>query len=359
LSLRGKYLQPIVDRAARGGGTRSSSKFELAKLAKQSYYEDCVQKGESGVSQPQGDTANNRTSVKVAHRKFVQQFRWKLAKQTRASAREALEEMDESEDGALDKHEILLGAHTLGIALSPHEIEMIWPLLGPFDANGNVVIDQFLDLFTKKSNPRMVLASENSMLQIQRLSRQDRIRKKTKVVKRLASLSVSLRSRILDQLNNMSLSSEDSFALLDTDHGGTIDKQEFYRGLKEFLGIAINDAEMDAIWPMFNLDFAGTITKVEWAKFFDKKQSGWSYQLMEDRFSNLADKSDELDPPISPAPKNAPAQRRGVTKDSKKRAKRGRKRPIQIQDHTSKALTEFTGSLHDVRVQARKEGAGQ
>jgi hypothetical protein len=43
---------------------------------------------------------------------------------------------------------------------------------------------------------------------------------------------------------------------------------------------------MDSIWPLFDLDDGGTITKAEWARFVSNKVA-WSYQLLTDRFANL------------------------------------------------------------------------
>ena len=43
---------------------------------------------------------------------------------------------------------------------------------------------------------------------------------------------------------------------------------------------------------MFNLDMAGTITKTEWGKFL-REESGWTYKLVEDRFSSLIDAKSE------------------------------------------------------------------
>ena len=55
--------------------------------------------------------------------------------------------MDEDGSGTVDKKECLLGAHMLGIKISPHELEMIWPMFGPFDdaeAKESVPVEQFI-----------------------------------------------------------------------------------------------------------------------------------------------------------------------------------------------------------------------
>ena len=85
------------------------------------------------------------------------------------------------------------------------------------------------------------------MASLQRINRHDRIDKKSRLVKRLAKLSVSLRSRMLAVLRERNISSDEAFSLLDTDRGGTIDKQEFYEGLHN-IGVKVTDVELDGVW---------------------------------------------------------------------------------------------------------------
>jgi Ca2+-binding EF-hand superfamily protein len=285
LRLRGKFLHPIIDRTA----TRQVSKndkLQLAKKSKDKYYKDCIKAGDAGPTLAPGNSANNRSSVKTAYRKFIAQFKQEVAKKN-SPAKEVLLDMDEDGNGVLDKREMLLGAHTLGISISPVELEMIWPLLGPFDSSGSIEVGRFLDLITKdgRSDRRINHARDSAMLSLQKINREDRIENKTKLAATLADLTVEVRTKLLKALGDMSLSCEQAFLLLDTDRGGTIDKQEFYRGLFK-LGVKISEKELDGIWPLFNLDESGTITTVEWAKFFNNSMA-WSYKLLEDKFSHL------------------------------------------------------------------------
>jgi Ca2+-binding EF-hand superfamily protein len=288
LSLSGKHLEPFLDRT---GGC--PNKLSLAKLQKGGYYDDCVKSGDCGVKPPPGTVLNNRSSVKMAYHTFVQQFRHAVNKRSGAlnsTPKDVLLEMDENGNGTIDKKELLLGAHTLGISLTPNELEMIWPMFKPFDAHGNVIIDQFITtvmMNTKgKENIGTILAMEGQMLSLQKMNRHDRIRRKSALASQLATTSVGLRASLTMKLQEKSLTSDEAFVLLDTGNDNTIDKSEFYKGL-ERLGIVITGADLDAIWPMFNLDQDGTITKVEWKKFIDDKV-GWSYKLMADRFSAIA-----------------------------------------------------------------------
>jgi hypothetical protein len=52
------------------------------------------------------------------------------------------------------------------------------------------------------------------------------------------------------------------------------------------MGVKIDDDELEQVWPLFNLDFDGEISIVEWGKFFAKANE-WSYHVTADRFSNL------------------------------------------------------------------------
>jgi hypothetical protein len=206
LSLRGKYLEPVVDRF--NGG--AEAKYELAKLSKDGYYKDCVQSGDSGPQLRPGDSGNNRSSVKAAKLKFIQQFRTAMGTRKKAGVRELLVEMDDDGNGSIDKKELLLGAHTLGIAVTPTEIEMIWPLFGPFDDEGNIEIDRFLRLVIAnktKGKPGVRTSLESTMLALQKMNRTERIDKKTQLSKTLAKLSVDFRERTLAQVSRLQVQS--------------------------------------------------------------------------------------------------------------------------------------------------------
>jgi Ca2+-binding EF-hand superfamily protein len=292
LSLRGKFLEPMIDRSYAGGS--AAARLEMAKLSKSQYYKECMANGHSGTQQAPGDSANNRSSVKIAHQKFVQQLKKAikaLEGKKGQSVQDVLVEMDDDKSGSIDKEELLLGAHTLGISVAPHELEMIWPLFGPFDAEGAIEIDRFIKICgnrskaTGRSQVKALDAMDSRMLTLQKMNRKLRIDKKSQLKKRINELSVDLQSRTLAKLQERGLSAEKAFAFFDTDGGGTIDKQEFYVGLKS-MGIRINDDELRVIWPMFNLDHDGDISAVEWAAFCAKTNE-WSYLLTEDRFSNM------------------------------------------------------------------------
>jgi Ca2+-binding EF-hand superfamily protein len=284
--LRGKYLKPMVDRSKMGAG---SSKLELAKLSKSGYYKDCVQNGDHGGVLSPGDSNNNRSSVRVAYHKFIQQLRQAVGKKGRKDLCDLLKDMDDDSNGAIDKHELLLGAHTLGIAITPTELDLIWPLFGPvFNQDGNIDINSFMRLFaTNRTKCKIEVKEslENTMISLQMMNRHARIEKKSQLSSKIKSLSTEFRLRVLAQLQEMGKSCDEAFHMLDTDRGGTIDKSEFFRGLTR-VGIKITDSEMDTLWPLFNLDLKGHISKKEWSRFFDDKIS-WSYRLLEDRFSSL------------------------------------------------------------------------
>jgi Ca2+-binding EF-hand superfamily protein len=197
-------------------------------------------------------------------------------------------DMDEDEDGAIDKKEMLVGAHVLGIAITPLEMDLIWPLFGPCTTRDSIPVERFLDTYVTRSPKDEVHAPQGlhaAMLSLDILKRQDRIRQKTMLAERLGSLSAAIRAKLVQTMEEKSLTCEEVFALFDTDLGGTIDKQEFHQGLEE-LGMTLTDMELDCIWPLFNLDRDGTITVIEWEKFVSDKV-GWSYKLLEDRFSTL------------------------------------------------------------------------
>jgi hypothetical protein len=102
LNLRGKYLEPIIDRSSAG---TNSSKLELAKLSKSGYYKDCVLKGDSGAQLSPGDSANNRSSVKIAHRKYIQQFKRAMGMKKKEVVRQLLVEMDDDSNGSIGEPE--------------------------------------------------------------------------------------------------------------------------------------------------------------------------------------------------------------------------------------------------------------
>jgi Ca2+-binding EF-hand superfamily protein len=286
LSLRGKYLEPFIDRAATHG-CEGKMKLEVAKLSKINYYNDCIKNGDTGAPVEPGNLGNNRSSVKVAYQKFIQSFR-KAINSNPGSPKQVLAEMDEDNNGVIDKTELLLGAHTLGIAITPAEMDMIWPIFGPFDINGAIPVDRFIDSVVAnkiKGNRKAQKSSESTMVNLQIGHRKNRIAKKTQLANTLATLSVTMRLNFVAKMEEMSITCGEAFDLLDTDRGGTIDKQEFHRGLEK-LGVGVSDEEIDAIWPLFNLDTSGTITKAEWTKFVTDKVA-WSYQLLGDRFANL------------------------------------------------------------------------
>jgi Ca2+-binding EF-hand superfamily protein len=291
LSLRGKYLEPFVDRASSGDG--NSMKLELAKLSKLSYYNECVTSSGTGVKKESGSSANNRSSVKIAYENFIQSFR-KAIQSNSAGAKAVLEDMDEDGNGAIDKKEMLLGAHMLGVAISPAEMEMIWPMFGPFDSALRIPVNHFLENFVTnktKGNRQAHMSTQSAMMSLQKVSRQERIGRKTQLANRLATLSVGMRANVVAKMGEMSLNSAQLFAMMDTDRGGTLDKQEFHRGLEK-LGIGINDTDLAMIWPLFNLDLSGTISKVEWARFVDDNVE-WSFKYVADKFSNLVSSEED------------------------------------------------------------------
>ena len=168
----------------------------------------------------------------------------------------------------------MLGAHTVGIAITPHELEMIWPLFGPFDVNGNIEINHMLKLMANKGGMRDQESTNFAIFSLQRLNRLDRIQKKTKLADTLGALTFNIRTSVLAQLRKRRISPKQSFQMFDTDNNSVIDKTEFFYGLQE-IGVKISDAEMEQIWPLFNLDEEGTITNAEWMTFVNEK-SKWS-----------------------------------------------------------------------------------
>jgi hypothetical protein len=57
--------------------------------------------------------------------------------------------MDLDGNGIIDKREVLLGAHMLQIAITARELELIWPMFGPFEKNGmSVTLDSFIEKFS-------------------------------------------------------------------------------------------------------------------------------------------------------------------------------------------------------------------
>jgi Ca2+-binding EF-hand superfamily protein len=285
INLRGKHLNPIVDKSVGKGGC-----LELAKLSKRGYYYECMANGSNGPKQSGGHGMNNRSSVRLAYTKFTQQFRKairmrEIRTRDKGTLKDVLYGMDEDGNGALDKHELLLGAHTVGIAITPHELEMIWPLFGPFDVNGNIEINHMLKLMANKGGMRDQESTNFAIFSLQRLNRLDRIQKKTKLADTLGALTFNIRTSVLAQLRKRRISPKQSFQMFDTDNNSVIDKTEFFYGLQE-IGVKISDAEMEQIWPLFNLDEEGTITNAEWMTFVNEK-SKWSYKLIEDKFSNI------------------------------------------------------------------------
>jgi hypothetical protein len=109
LNLRGKYLEPIIETFSGGGGT----KLERAMSSKTDYYNECVENGDSGAKTRPGESTNNRSSVKVAHRTFIQQLKRAIGTRTEEGVRKLLREMDDDGNGAIDRQELLLGAHFL------------------------------------------------------------------------------------------------------------------------------------------------------------------------------------------------------------------------------------------------------
>jgi Ca2+-binding EF-hand superfamily protein len=280
INLRGKHLDPVVDSVASG------KCLKLAKLSKRGYYYECMTNGSNGTkSKKVAHGANNRSSVGIAYNNFVQQFRIAIRESERGSLKQVLMEMDEDGNSALDKHELLLGAHTLGIAITPHEMEMIWPLFGPFDPNGNIDIVRMLKLMKNKGNVSDRKTQDFAIMSLQRMNRHERIQKKTALADKLGGLTFNIRTSILAQLKKRAITGQQSFVLFDCDGNGVIDKSEFFHGLQG-LGVEIDTAQMESIWPLFNLDKAGTITNSEWMKFVNSRVD-WSYKLIEDRFSNV------------------------------------------------------------------------
>jgi Ca2+-binding EF-hand superfamily protein len=194
-------------------------------------------------------------------------------------------DMDENGNGAIDKEEMLVGAHVLGIAITPIEMDLIWPLFDPCDVSDSVPVKRFLDTYVTRNRKGEGGGLHAAMRSLNILKRQDRIRQKTMLAERLETVSAETRAKLLRKMEEKSLSSEEVFALLDTNLDGTVDKHEFQKGLEK-LGIKITVMEFDCIWPLFNLDREGTITHIEWEKFVNDRV-GWSYKLLEDRFSTL------------------------------------------------------------------------
>jgi hypothetical protein len=242
---------------------------------------------------------------------------------------------------------------------------LIWPLFGPFDREGNVEIDQFLQLIitatgSGKARVHAEEPLEIKMLSLQKTSRQERINLKTKSVVRFTQLSVDLRRQVVERLKDMDTSCDEAFRLFDTDHGGTIAKGEFFHGLEQ-IGVQITPTEVDAVWPMFNLDTAGTISKREWGEFLDDKMD-WSFHMMGDKFTRKLNKAKSPDPPISrkiSQPLLRLYKQVDTATQKKRRNKAIAKKAEAYRDQLRKpALAlykaqHFVGSLHDVRAQAR------
>ena len=52
------------------------------------------------------------------------------------------------------------------------------------------------------------------------------------------------------------------FAAFDEDGGGTIDKEEFRKGLQK-IGVQMSESEIDLVWPFFDMDGSGDISLKE------------------------------------------------------------------------------------------------
>jgi Ca2+-binding EF-hand superfamily protein len=302
-SLSGKYLTPIRDRRTGDGSGEATLELpKMDKVEKAAYYEKCVKSGSSGDPKKTiGDSrgqANNRSSVKLAYLTFVRQFKEKLAiksDEDHTSPKDILSEMDVDGNGLIDKREMLVGAHALQISMRARELELIWPLFGPFEMNESINLDTFIDTFLARET-KLDIHTHKAMDLVQADLRNARIRQKTVLTKRLVKLATNLRMAIVRKLKVRGIAHKYSFAVFDTDGGGSIDKQEFHEGL-DMLGVDITDAELDDIWPLFSVIADPTtnwpqlqqISRHEWRIFLMDKADArsWSYKLTEDRFSDL------------------------------------------------------------------------
>jgi hypothetical protein len=188
-------------------------KLEHVRPGKLNYYSDCMKSGDSGAKLEPGFTGNNRSSVKIAYQKFIQSFR-KAINNNPASPKDVLEEMDEGGNGVIDKKELLLGAHMLGVAITPAEMEMIWPIFGPFDTNGAIPVDHFLDSFVAKKttgNRKAPRSAEVAMANLQRRHRKGRIAKKTQLAMRLDKAVAKIRLNIVSKMEEKSLTCSEAF----------------------------------------------------------------------------------------------------------------------------------------------------
>ena len=191
------------------------------------------------------------------------------------------DDIDSDHNGFLDKKEFYEGCKSLGIAMQPREINLIWPV---FDQDGDGFIDPdelccFLDERSsgRRNSAQMVTMSANL--------REQRIRAKTIFGNQQEDIGKQVRRQIKEKMERDGLTAEDMFIILDVDKSGTIDRGEFL-GCMNLNGIKVTLEYMNILWPRFSLDAAGTIALPEWESFIaGKAQSG--YKMTQDKFTSI------------------------------------------------------------------------
>jgi Ca2+-binding EF-hand superfamily protein len=254
-------------------------------------------------------TSNNRKDVRATMDSLVAQLRSVLAKRGSITAegrekaiKDLFGQMDSNHDGGLDKKEFFEGCLDVGIAISPSEINLVWPVFDE-DGNGFIDTDELCRFIEDRGSGRKTSVLLNDMSS---KLRQDRITNKSAFAQRIKVLAQDLRLEILKVLERENMTQEEMLAKMDLDHGSTLTRTEFLGGLHR-MDIAITTEEMSTLWPLFCLDAVvggGSITKVEWARFLDPRglDSWWDYRFTGDIFTASQMKQPS---PKNFSPKNA------------------------------------------------------
>jgi Ca2+-binding EF-hand superfamily protein len=226
-------------------------------------------------------TQGNRTDVRLTLETLECQVRKALRqamKERGQSTSELFLKFDADGSGLIDKLEFALGLKALGIAISPAEVELVWPVFD-VDNSGEIDLQEFIQITSadiKSAQYRGGGVKEAKEKRMQRMSKQqrnDRITAKTNLQIVLKELACHFRRVVNRAAKERNVPTAGIFEEIDADGDGNgeVDRNEFMMGSSK-LKMDLDAPQMKILWPLLTGGTTLPLSAEQWETFIHNPQ---------------------------------------------------------------------------------------
>ena len=289
----------LVDLSAITGSSSSSDHQKKVLCVGENNYapihdRDLVTKSEKLVQELDKTTTeqsgNNRSSAKVSMQGLSNQIRYAVKKHG-GGMRKAFKVIDCDSSGTIDKTELKVGLHKLGVCVSGADVDIVWPLFDS-DNNGSIDYEEFFEfmlaggvgrykrrLFRDKPplslrHDRMIVM-ERTLQQTTINERRKRISQKTQVGHLLKKAKRHIERAWAGR--DAAREADDLYRRIDVTGDGTVDKTEFYAALHLLNFDRYKGEELQLLWSIIDTDGSGAIDQHEFVGFFKGKATNLTH----------------------------------------------------------------------------------